>query len=683
MHTEVSKIHFIFNTFLSRPDKIMTKHGVFLIIYLLLCPHAGLYAQRKDPDSLKNRYQLLRKQPGFQETDTAYINTLYAISYGIGREDLDSARVLAKKTILLSKESAYPKGVVMGTYALSIVRLLEGKQRSAIALAAQVEQGADSLEDKGFLLRALNAKGIAYRSLNQPDSSYLNYYRGLRLAQEIQSKKHQYALNLNIGLLFLNTMNHNEALLHYREAQKQIDPKVNPGFQLTLNLKMAELFLNQKKLDSAQVYLKRTDEALKKGIGYAREKSAYWNFMGDFHFQCGEWKKAKDYYSQTTNTMGNAQEPNVTGAYLGLARSEYQLRNYVSSLTHARKVKEMDKGRNLANTANASYKLLAQLFNSQGEQDSARVYLQIYQRKYDSLRRRINSNSLALLQIRQSEIERDQKQKLEKVLAAREQMFLGVFWLFLGLTVITFAILLLRDYRHYKDQVLTLNRITKEKDQLFTILGHDLRSPLSTLQELLSLYEEPNGDKRFLKDQLTSLRRRVFYSKETLNNMMRWVNDQLADANPVKKEVLVEDLVPRCIDNVFELARKKGISISFSPEPNKSIYIDPIHLEIVLNNLLLNAIKFSNPGNPIELRWSYRDNVGTLSIRDYGIGMKKEQIEQYNQQGSIKHRKGTSGESGLGIGLSICSKLMQLNDAGLELLQQQPGTQANLIFKTN
>ena len=650
---------------------------------MLICSLSGLQAQRKDPDSLQARFDYLRRQPGFKETDTAYINTLYNISYGIGREDLDSARVLAKKTIMLSRESSYPKGVMMGTYALAIVRLLEGKQAAAIVLADQVQQGADSLKIDGFLLRALNTKGIAYRSLNQPDSSYLNYYRAIQIAQRAKTQKHLYALNLNIGLLFLNTLNYNEALIYYRRAQRYIDSDRNPQYQLTLNIKMAELFLNQKKLDSARVYLEKTKASLDHGIGYAREQSAYWNSMGEFHLQKQEWEKAKSFFRKTISTQNNTQEPNLTSAYLGLARAEYELQNFSSALVFNRKVKELDKRQNLASKTDGSYKLQAKLFNALGERDSAQIHLNIYQRKYDSLRRNINANSLALLQAHQNEIERIERQKLAEVESAKEQKLLGVFWLLMVITALVLAIIFYRGYRNYKEKVRTLDRITKEKDQLFTILGHDLRSPLSTLQELLSLYEEPNGDQQFLKDQLVSLQRRVFYSKETLNNMMRWVQDQLADAKPVQEDVLIEDIVPACIESVYELARKKNISISFSPEPDISIRVDPIHLEIVLNNLLLNAIKFSESGTTIQVQWSSGAQNGILFIRDHGIGMSKEQVDQFNDQGIIKQRKGTSGESGLGVGLNICSKLMQLNGARLELQLQEPGTQANLIFKTN
>ena len=661
----------------------MSKKSYLLSLITLLLLPAALIGQRKDPDSLLTKYHRLRGEPGFKETDTSYINTLYSISYGIGRENLDSARSLAIKTIKLSEKGGYHEGTIKGQYALALVRLLEGRSRAAIALADQVLKGTDSIDNSGLVMRALNAKGIAFRSLQRPDSSYINYNRGLQLAKKISSTKHQYAFHLNIGLLFQNTLNFNEVLQHYKEAQRLIEPEETPLYQLNIDLKIAELFLLQKKSDSAQVYLQRARSSLNNGIGFAREKSSFWNTLGEYYLQRGEWDNAFNSFSESVAEISNSEEPNVIKAYLGLARTYYRQKRLQESMTFAHKVKKLDKGQNLAVTTDGTYKLLAQLHRSRGSLDSAQFYLSIYQRKYDSLQQSINSKSLSLLQAQYDEQERAEKLKFQEEQQASEKRYFIFFWLTVGLTALILIVIFYIGYRNYRDQARILNRITKEKDQLFTILGHDLRSPLSTLQELLHLSQEPQNDKQFLTDQLTSLKRRIFYSQETLHNMLRWVQDQLADAKPIKKEVLIEDFLPNCIDGVYDLARKKNLSISFAPEPNLIINVDPIHLEIVINNLLLNAIKFSETGDLIQIKSESLNDRQILSIRDQGIGMSSEQVNEFKLRGAVNQRKGTSGETGLGIGLSICSKLMELNGAKLELRPKTPGTEAHLTFKSS
>ena len=165
--------------------------------------------------------------------------------------------------------------------------------------------------------------------------------------------------------------------------------------------------------------------------------------------------------------------------------------------------------------------------------------------------------------------------------------------------------------------------------------------------------------------------------------MMHWVQEQLSDAKPAKKPIDIEDLVPKCIAGVYEIAQNKNMSISFKSDPDAQIYADPIHLEIIVNNLLLNAIKFSEAGQPIQLEWNEVDNFKRLSIRDQGIGLTDEQIELFERKGKLPARRGTSGESGLGIGITICSKLMELNKGQLQILQKDKGTEVQLLFRNN
>ena len=163
---------------------------------------------------------------------------------------------------------------------------------------------------------------------------------------------------------------------------------------------------------------------------------------------------------------------------------------------------------------------------------------------------------------------------------------------------------------------------------------------------------------------------------------MHWVQDQLQDAKPNKELIMVEDLIPRCITAVYEVAAKKNLSISFSSEPRAMLMADPVHLEIILNNLLINAIKFSSKNRAIRLKWSESESTKILSIEDEGIGISKEQIEQFRKQGKLKSRRGTSGETGLGIGLTICQKLMHLNKGSINIQNTGEGTLVELLFKS-
>jgi len=659
----------------------LANYFAFVFVFLISSP--PLAGQRKDPDSLSKKYHSLRLKPGFKETDTAYINTLYAISYGTGREDRDSSKIMALKTIALSKEANYPKGIALGNYALALVNLLEGDAEKSIQLAQLAQGIAEENEEKSIVLRAYNTKGIAYRQLKKLDSAFTNYYRGLQLAEETDNRKHLYAFHNNMGYLFLNNRNYSEALVHFKSAHDYIHSFGDLNQHLTLDLNIAQLFNYQNKPDSTEVYLAKAKERLDQGVGYPREKSTYWNLKGEYHYKRNQLQLADQAFRKTLELTKDLNEPNQFDAYLGLSETAFMKGNYKEAKRFGKSALYWDKGQELNPKAERLHKLMAQIYQRLGAQDSAHFYLGEYQRLYNSSKKSIMGRSIAILQAKESAKTKEMLAQTLKEERASTENTIKWFWLIVCIVGLVLIGLFIRSYSQYKKEAVQLNRISQEKDELFTILGHDLRSPLNTLQELLQLYQEPIANKEFLDHHLSNLQRRVFYSKETLDNMMHWVQEQLSDAKPAKKPIDIEDLVPKCIAGVYEIAQNKNMSISFKSDPDAQIYADPIHLEIIVNNLLLNAIKFSEAGQPIQLEWNEVDNFKRLSIRDQGIGLTDEQIELFERKGKLPARRGTSGESGLGIGITICSKLMELNKGQLQILQKDKGTEVQLLFRNN
>ena len=317
----------------------------FVFVFLIFSP--PLLGQRKNPDSLHNKYHSLRMKPGFKETDTAYINTLYAISYGTGREDRDSSKLLALKTIALSKEANYPKGIALGNYALALVNLLDGDAEKSIQLAQLAQDIAEENKEKSIVLRAYNTKGIAYRQLKKLDSAFTNYYKGLLLAEEMDNKKHQFAFHTNMGYLFLNNRNYSEALIHFKSAHKYVRFFEDLNQHLTLDLSIAQLFNYQNIPDSTTVYLAKAKEWLDQDVGYSRERSMYWNLKGEYHYKQNQLRLADQAFRKTLELTEELNEPNQLVAYLGLSETAFLKGNYREAKKFARSALDLDKGQEL------------------------------------------------------------------------------------------------------------------------------------------------------------------------------------------------------------------------------------------------------------------------------------------------------------------------------------------------
>lgn len=507
---------------------------------------------------------------------------------------------------------------------MALTKLLDGNQREAIQLAKISEQKAEILDLNKMVLRARNTKGIAYRELQQVDSAFLNYYRGLKLAESMKSHRHMYAFHVNLGLLFLNNKNYKEALIHYKDAEPSVAAMSSKNFTLSHKLKIAEVYLLQNQTDSAFSYLEQARYLIENQVGFAREHSDYWNQMGDFYLLKEKQELADEAYYRALSITDSLNEPNRVTTYAGLAESAYRQNKIRSSLQFAQKALAIDQGKGLLNTSDELYKLIALLYNKTGQKDSAQLYFEKYQNRYMNLQKSIMSKQIAMLQTKENEKTRMARAEGRAIEEAKSKKVLVWFWVAICIAGLGLSIFFFRGYRHYRKEVFELDRINQEKDQLFTILGHDLRSPLSTMQELILLYQEPTKEQYSLDNHLGSLQRRVFYSKETLNNMMHWVQEQVQDAKPQKELIMMEDLIPQCIAAVYEIAAKKNLSISFTSDPRGMLIADPVHLEIILNNILINAIKFSSENRAIRLKWSESESVKRLSIEDEGVGFSEE-----------------------------------------------------------
>lgn len=204
-----------------------------------------------------------------------------------------------------------------------------------------------------------------------------------------------------------------------------------------------------------------------------------------------------------------------------------------------------------------------------------------------------------------------------------------------------------------------LEQMDKEKSKFFSIISHDIRSPLTTIQSyleysklgFLSEHEEQNMQQKLVELTKTS--------SEMLNNLIVWSNNQMK-GTIVKSEIVFPSIVIQDILKVqLPIANSKGISISTQVATNISIISDFSALSFIVRQVLNNAIKYShsNSNITIQLNSTAKDFV-VLSIQDSGIGMDNHQLNNLFNL-TTNSKKGTSKEKGIGLGLYISYEYVQ------------------------
>lgn len=204
-----------------------------------------------------------------------------------------------------------------------------------------------------------------------------------------------------------------------------------------------------------------------------------------------------------------------------------------------------------------------------------------------------------------------------------------------------------------------LEQMDKEKSKFFSIISHDVRSPLSMIQSYLeysNMGELSKSEEQEIHQKLIELTKT---SSEMLNNLIVWSNNQMK-GTIVKSEIVFPSIVIQDILKVqLPIANSKGISISTQVATNISIISDFSALSFIVRQVLNNAIKYShsNSNITIQLNSTAKDFV-VLSIQDSGIGMDNNQLNNlFNLTKNSK--KGTSKEKGIGLGLYISYEYVQ------------------------
>jgi signal transduction histidine kinase/Tfp pilus assembly protein PilF len=225
-----------------------------------------------------------------------------------------------------------------------------------------------------------------------------------------------------------------------------------------------------------------------------------------------------------------------------------------------------------------------------------------------------------------------------------------------------------------------LSRSNKIKDRLFSVIGHDLRSPMAHIPPSLQLLEDESmtaDERKYLIETLTAHSRA---SLETLDNLLFWGKAQMQGVRINEYDLYCNELVNNNIDLYKTSAANKQIAVINNIAPRTGIRADGSHFDFVLRNLISNAIKFTHSGGSITLAADTRSEPGMVifSVSDTGTGMTRDQQSGLFQPFSSSTR-GTADEKGSGIGLMLCKEFIEEN-GGRIWLQSMPGAGTTFFF---
>ncbi len=208
--------------------------------------------------------------------------------------------------------------------------------------------------------------------------------------------------------------------------------------------------------------------------------------------------------------------------------------------------------------------------------------------------------------------------------------------------------------------------------QFISVLAHELKAPLGAIDGYLHLMQD-----RVAGDQLEAYDKIVNRCVVRLDGMQKLIYDLLdltriesGQKNRRIEPADLREIAEQSIESYVPDATKRGISIELDIEPETQMTVDRGELEIILNNLISNAVKYNRDGGRVDVVCRTADEIVTITVSDTGIGMAPEDVEKlFGEFTRIKNAK-TQNILGSGLGLSILKKLAQLNGGDVSVTSE-------------
>jgi len=219
-----------------------------------------------------------------------------------------------------------------------------------------------------------------------------------------------------------------------------------------------------------------------------------------------------------------------------------------------------------------------------------------------------------------------------------------------------------------------LKKVNVEKDKLFSVIAHDLRGPLGGIMGLTEMLADKT--KYFSDSQRHDLTLELSHSAlntfNLLEQLLEWSRMERGLTEYDPRLLDLQKMVNESLNLVAETARAKSINLVLDMPHEQVVFADQNMLKTILRNLASNAIKFTRPGGMVTISVQpENENFTTITIKDTGIGMTTQMVENLFRPDTNNRRPGTNGEQSTGLGLLICKEFIEKHEGYIKVESEE------------
>lgn len=215
-----------------------------------------------------------------------------------------------------------------------------------------------------------------------------------------------------------------------------------------------------------------------------------------------------------------------------------------------------------------------------------------------------------------------------------------------------------------------------ERNRFFSIISHDLRSPVIVIAGLSQLIIKrfDKTDPSALKDLLIRLNRSANNLSHLADSLLVWAKIQIGRFQCEWENIEINSIVEENLSLFYEGSRRKAIKLYAETEDTVIAYADYDMINAVVRNLVSNAIKFTDKNGEVKITARKTKEGIEVSVSDTGVGLDAEALHTVFEDSSKTSLNGTEGEKGAGLGLLLCKELIKKNEGEIWLESKNYGT---------
>ncbi len=533
---------------------------------------------------------------------------------------------------------------------------------------------------------------LGFISVNKGD--YINatsyYLKALKIVESVNDKKRIAGTYISLGMV-TSEMEHSDKVLNYLfKAQDILSTLPFSVYNLQLMNDIGLVYNNLKKYDSA-LYILNIGIAKSTAPEYALVRAQLMTNASTSLYNKGDRAGATKYLTESLE-LAVKMNFKITECYDLVNLSEVRNDDPEHSLAELKQALAISQELGQKKLEMGIYENLADFYKKQKRFEDA---LDVTEKKdlikdsllskqksvevadlestYELERSNNKVNTLTLINAR------DQfKTKLVIAIAAGIALLLVVVGFFYRRTAKLNTRLIAKQQDLKELNIVTnkqkeeLKELNAVKDKMFSIIGHDLRSPLGNIIGMLQLIEEEQVIDEEYKPLLGELRLHTLVSLDTLDKLLYWGKNSFKGIFIQQQVFAVNAIVGSNIALLATAAQQKHITVTDAIPTDVQIYADLSHFDFVIRNLLSNALKFTPDGGNINIGLAEIEKPGFtfFAVQDTGVGMnQKEQDHLFSLDNTSKI--GTQEEVGTGIGLLLCKEFVEKNGGELWVTSRQ------------